>query len=245
MINIAICDDEPNIRAYLSSLVKKQNTEYEITEYASADEYLSADKEHDLLFLDIEMQDSASGKDDTDKNGMWLAREIRSRDKGKQPIIIFVTGYKDYVFDAFDVGAFHFLIKPIDMEKFADVFHRAAKQILAEQEQQRKNLIIQYNNTNKVIPFSHIYYVESQNHKAVIHSKEDEFEYYARMEDLEMELSGQFYRIHRGYLINLSYVDEYNKLEVTLMNGDKLLISKYKYDDFVRAYLDYVAEDGL
>ena len=45
MINIAICDDEPNIRAYLSSLVKKQNTECEITEYASADEYLSADKE--------------------------------------------------------------------------------------------------------------------------------------------------------------------------------------------------------
>ena len=176
---------------------------------------------------------------------MWLAREIRSRGKGKQPIIIFVTGYKEYVFDAFDVDAFHFLIKPIDEEKFADVIQRAAKQILAEQEQQNKNLVIQYNNTNKAIPFSHIYYVESQNHKAVIHCKEGEFEYYARMEDLEMELLGQFYRIHRGYLINLSYVDEYNKLEVTLMNGDKLLISKYKYDDFVRAYLDFVAGDGL
>ena len=245
MIKIAICDDEPNIRIYLSSLVKKQNLECEITEYASADEYLSADKEHDLLFLDIEMEDSASGKGNTDKNGMWLAREIRSRGKGKQPIIIFVTGYKEYVFDAFDVGAFHFLIKPIDKEKFADVFHRAAKQILAEQEQKKRNLVIQYNNTSKVIPFNHIFYVESRNHKAVIHAKEGEFEYYATMENLAMELSGQFYRIHRGYLINLSYVDEYNKQEVTLMNGDKLLISKYKYDDFVRAYLDYVAEDGL
>lgn len=255
MINIAICDDEPTIRAYISSLVKKQNPECEITEYASADEYLSADKEHDLLFLDIEMQGSTpakndmdksdTDKNDTEKNGMWLAREIRNRDKGKQPVIVFVTGYKDYVFDAFDVGAFHFLIKPIDREKFADVFHRAKKQILAEQERQKRNLIIQYNNSNKAIPFSHIYYVESQNHKAVIHSKEGRFEYYARMEDLEMELSGQFYRIHRGYIINLSYVDEYNKSEVTLMNGDKLLISKYKYDNFVRAYLDYVAEDSL
>ena len=62
MINIAICDDEPNIRAYLSSLVKKQNAECEITEYASADEYLSSGKEHDLLFLDIEMQDMAKTK---------------------------------------------------------------------------------------------------------------------------------------------------------------------------------------
>ena len=245
MINIAICDDEPNIRAYLSSLVKKQNMECEIAEYASADEYLSADRAHDLLFLDIGMQDSPSDKGDTDKNGMWLAREIRSNDKGKQPIIIFVTGYKEYVFDAFDVDAFQYLLKPIETQKFADVFHRAAKRILAEQEQQKKNLVIQYNNANKAIPLSHIYYVESRNHKAVIHAQEGEFEYYARMEDLEMELSGQFYRIHRGYLINLSYVDEYNKLEVTLMNGDKLLISKYKYDNFVRAYLDYVAEDSL
>ena len=245
MINIAICDDEPNIRAYLSSLVKKQNTECEITEYASADEYLSANREHDLVFLDIEMQDCKSVKGDTDKNGMWLAREIRSNDKGKQSIIIFVTGYKEYVFDAFDVDAFQYLLKPIDTQKFADVFHRAAKRILAEQEQQKKNLVIQYNNANKAIPLSHIYYVESQNHKAVNHAQEGEFEYYARMEDLEMELSGQFYRIHRGYLINLSYVDEYNKLEANMMNGDKLLISKYKYDGFVRAYLDYIAGDSL
>ncbi len=245
MINIAICDDESNIRDYLSSLVKKQNMECEITEYASADEYLSVDRVHDLLFLDIEMQDSPSGKGDAGKNGMWLAREIRSRDSGKQPIIIFVTGYSEYVFDAFDVDAFQYLLKPIDTQKFAEVFHRAAKQISALQEQQRRNLVIQYNNTNKAIPLNHIYYVESRNHKAVIHSKEGKFEYYAKMEDLETELSGQFYRIHRGYLINLSYVDEYSKLEVTLMNGDKLLVSKYKYDNFVRAYLDYMAEDGL
>ena len=245
MIDIAICDDESNIRDYLSSLIKKQDVECEITEYAFADEYLSADRGYDLLFLDIEMRDSPPGRGGADRNGMWLAREIRSRENGKQPVIIFVTGYEEYVFEAFDVDAFQYLLKPIDTQKFAEVFHRAVKQILAEQEQQKRNLVIQYNNTNKAIPFSHIYYVESRNHKAVIHSKEGEFEYYAKMEDLETKLSGQFYRIHRGYLINLSYVDEYSKLEVTLMNGDKLLISKYKYDDFVRAYLDYIAEDGL
>lgn len=245
MINVAICDDEPNIRAYLSSLLKKQDTECEITEYASVDEYLSADRGHDLLFLDIEMRDSPPGKDSMEKNGMWLAREIRGRENGKQPVIIFVTGYKEYVFDAFDVDAFQYLLKPVDTQKFAAVFHKAARQISAEQEQKKRNLVIQYKNTNKAIPFSHIYYVESRNHRVVIHSKEGEFAYYAKMEELERELSVRFYRIHRGYLINLSYVDEYSKLEVTLMNGEKLLISKYKYDDFVRAYLDYMAEDSL
>lgn len=59
MIRIAICDDEKNIRAYLRTLVRKQDKESEITEYASADEYLSDGAGHDLLFLDIELNSSA------------------------------------------------------------------------------------------------------------------------------------------------------------------------------------------
>ena len=61
-IKIAICDDEKNIRAYLSSLVRKQGAECEIAEYASADEYLLDQTEYDLLFLDIELDGAASSK---------------------------------------------------------------------------------------------------------------------------------------------------------------------------------------
>ena len=44
-----------SMRSYLVSLIKKQGGECSITEYASADEYLSDGKEHDIIFLDIEM----------------------------------------------------------------------------------------------------------------------------------------------------------------------------------------------
>ena len=54
MIRIAICDDEKNIRAYLRILVRKQDLESEITEYASADEYLSGGMEHDKKTLVIQ-----------------------------------------------------------------------------------------------------------------------------------------------------------------------------------------------
>ncbi len=60
-IKIAVCDDEKNIRSYLVLLIKKQGGEYGITEYASADEYLSDGKEHDIIFLDIEMGGSGAG----------------------------------------------------------------------------------------------------------------------------------------------------------------------------------------
>lgn len=240
MIKIAVCDDEKNVRAYISSLVKKQNTECEITEYASADDYLSGNQDHDIIFLDIEMKNSTSDNGDTDKNGMWLAKEIRSRDKEKQPIIIFVTGYEEYVYDAFDVDALQYLIKPVDTQKFAQVFDRAVKQVSAEQERQKKTLVITLGDTGKAIAWSDIYYLESRNHKVVVYTKEGELEYYARLEDLETELQGQFYRIHRGYLVNLSYVDEYDKTEIRMANGDKLLLSRRKYNDFVKAYLRFM-----
>lgn len=235
MVKIAICDDEKNIRAYLSALVKKQGMECEITEYAAAEDYFADGAEHDILFLDIELEGPGQ-----DMDGMKMARQIRGMEDTKQPIIIFITGYEKYVYDAFDVGAFQYLLKPVDEQKFAGVFRRAAEQAAAYTEQDKKALMIQYGGTGKTIPLRDIYYMESQNHKIAVHMKDGVLEYYAKMSDLEEELQGQFCRVHKGYLINLSYVDEYNKTEVTLTNGDKLLISKYKYEDFVKAYLRFM-----
>ncbi len=236
MIRIAICDDEEKTRAYLSSLIRKQSCTCEITEYASAEDYLSGPQEADLLFLDI-------GLDPSGSDGMALARQLRQRTAGKQPVIIFVTGYEKYVFDAFDVGAFQYLLKPVDEEKFSGVFARAAQQ--AEKNQGNilynvRTLTLQSFHTCRTIPLYDIYYVESSNHRAIFHLLDEEFTCYARIRDLEMELQGAFFRIHKGYLVNLSYVEEYSKTELTLTNGEHLLISKYKYQDFVKEYLHFL-----
>lgn len=233
-IRIAICDDEKNIRAYLRTLVRKLDSESEITEYASADEYLLDGTEHDLLFLDIELNGRMPGMD-----GMGLARRIRSMELVRQPIIIFVTGYEKYVYDAFDVDAFQYLLKPIDEQKFAEVFSRAAGRILSEAEEKKRTLVIQCGSESRAIPLDSIYYMESRNHKVVLYLKEGELEYYAKIGDLEEELQGRFYRIHRGYLVNLAYVEGYDKAEVMLANGDRLPLSK-KFDDFAAAYLRFM-----
>lgn len=292
-IKIAVCDDEQYIRSYLISLIRKQNYETEITEYASAVAYLSDTAEYDLLFLDIEMNNScpehtpvpdgqaifstenaalhgeqASSSTeytalhgeqtsssteytalhgeqadyDTGNriNGMELARRIRASEGGPQPLIIFVTGYENYVYDAFDVDAFQYLLKPVDPQKFAEVFRRAAERITAGGQQQQKKLVIQYAGTNRVLPLSDIYYMESQGHKIVLHLKDTTLEYYARLGELEQALQGQFCRIHKGFLVNLAYVEGYSRAEVTLANGDKLNLSKYKYDGFVKAHLRFI-----
>ena len=235
MIRTAICDDEANTRAYLSALIQAQPYPCEIVEYASAGDCLADHREIDLLFLDIELNPPGAGPD-----GMALARKIRERDSTTQPVIIFVTGYDRYVFDAFDVGAFQYLLKPVNEEKFAQVFARAVAQIETGREKQGRVLTLQSANASRTVPLNSIYYIESSDHKVVLRLKDGELAYYAKIGDLEQELQDQFYRIHKGYLVNLSYVSGYSKAEVTMTNGEKLLLSKYKYQDFVKAYLRFL-----
>ena len=235
MIRIAICDDEAPTRAYLASLIRAQDCPCEVVEYASAGDCLADHRGIDLLFLDIEL--NATGPD-----GMALARQIREQSAVTQPVIIFVTGYERYVFDAFDVGAFQYLLKPVDEEKFAQVFARAVEQIKAGRVQPQLShaLTLQSAGTSRTVPLDSIYYIESSNHKVVLRLKGGEFSCYAKIRDLEAELGDQFFRVHKGYLVNLAYVEGYSKTELTLTNGEKLLISKYKYQDFVKAYLRFV-----
>lgn len=232
MIQIAICDDEQNSRKYLRTLIQEQNTACEIMEYASGEELLHSENAYDVLFLDIDLKEELSG--------MQLAKRIRSCEQKRQPILIFITGYKEYVFDAFDVDAFHYLVKPVSKEKFAEVCEKAFHQIKEDKEPYVRTIHIQSGTINKVISMDEIFYVESQNHKVFFHTKHGVYDYYAKISDLEEQLKESFFRIHKGFLINLTYIDYYTKSEVVLLSGERLPLSKYKYADFVKAYLRFM-----
>lgn len=232
MIQIAVCDDEEASRVYLISLIKAQDTECVIAEFESAGEYLKSGRKFDLVYIDIELGT------DGGTDGMELARQIRNNGTSNSPVIIFVTGHEEYVYEAFDVGAFQYLIKPVDKERFAAIFGRAIKFI--DGQSRGQELEIHFANTVKNIPLGDIFYVESFNHKVVVHSKEGRVEYYARIGELEQSMRGRFFRIHRGYLVNLDYVESYSRTEAVMSCGDSVLISKYKYADFVKAYMRHI-----
>lgn len=231
MIRTAICDDQPDTRTALAALVRAQPYPCDLVEYASAAECLADPQPPDLLFLDIGL--GPAGPD-----GMALARRMRERGGAQQPVIIFVTGYDRYVFDAFDVGAFQYLLKPVDEQKFAEVFARAAA--LLEARRSPRALTLRFAHASKTVPVDAIRYIESSGHKVTLHLREGEFSCYAKLNELEAELQGSFFRIHKGYLVNLAYLSSYTRAEVTLTSGERLLLSKYKYRDFVKAYLRFL-----
>ena len=117
-MNIAVVDDEKVILEQISGLVRKQMQDCCLDSYATGEEVLEAEKRLDIVFLDIQM----GGMD-----GIETARRLRERQD--DIVLIFVTGNREYVFDALDLYAFHYLLKPVDENKFREVLERAAREV--------------------------------------------------------------------------------------------------------------------
>ena len=235
-MQVAICDDEKNIRELIGDKVKTQFQEAAIDFYSSGDELLLSEKPMDILFLDIQM----SGR-----NGIDTARELRKKDK--RSIIIFVTAAEEYVFQAFDVGAFHYIVKPIDDEKFAEVLCRAVDQLeeknFNEKAQEEKHLLINNGGVHIKVKIDDIIYAEVFNRKVVIHKMDETIEYYGKMSDLETLAGDSFFRPHRAYLINFKYVEKYDSTTIYLEKGTALM-AKQNYSEFVKKYMKYNQRRG-
>ena len=234
MIEIAICDDEKIIIKRIADLIKKQNTDCHIESFQAGNELLAAKRHFDLIFLDIQMEGI---------NGMETAKAVREYDR--KAVIVFVTAVKEYVFDAFDVGAFHYLLKPIGEEKFAEVFENAVKEIKERQiQKETPTLFIKTKNKNYTFNQNEIIFIESRNRKAEIHTTKNTLEVYAVMNELQQELGNSFYRCHRGYLVNMEHITEYSSDMIEMDNGERVYLAKEKYQEFVKAYMRYLRNGG-
>lgn len=90
--------------------------------------------------------------------------------------------------EAFDVNAFHYLVKPIDEDKFTEVFSRAWKEASAFREQAKKYIIVKSFDAQQKLLLKNIYYIESRNKKVIIHTTDKTLEVYGKMEELENSL---------------------------------------------------------
>lgn len=234
MLKIAICDDEQPIRDYLKKLTEKC-TDAQVHVFANGEELLSDPTVYDIILLDI----SLNRKPDSGKpNGMEVAKKIRET---SDVIIIFVTALKEYVFEGYDVGAFHYLLKPVDEQKFMEVMDKAISQI--KKEKNTQPLIIRMDGNYIKIPVNNIIYAENEARKIVLHTKnmkEETYSFYEKMEVLEKKLGDHFFRSHRGFLVNLQEVVRYDNANIELKNGDRVFLAKQKYNDFVTAYMNYL-----
>ena len=228
-LNIAICDDEEIIREQIKELTEKEKSGLCMELYETGDALLASGKQFDIVFLDIQMEGT---------DGIETAKRLRQRDE--DTILIFITGIREYVFEAFDVAAFHYLLKPIEEEKFREVFRRAGRELEKRKSKRRETVFIKTRNRSFSLEKDSILYIESRGKKVEIHTTGETIEAYASMNEMEEQLGGGFFRCHRGYLVNMAYVAEYDSGSITLNNGEYVYLAKEKYGEFVKAYMRYL-----
>ena len=228
-LNIAVCDDEKAIREQINELIEKEKPGVCPEFYETGDSLLAAGKQFDIVFLDIQM-------DGTD--GIETAKLLRQRDE--DAILIFITGIREYVFKAFDVAAFHYLLKPIEEDKFHEVFQRAKRELEKRKKQRRETIFIKTRNRSFTLEKDSILYIESRAKKVEIHTVGENIEVYASMNEMQAQLGDGFYRCHRGYLVNMAFVAEYDSESITLNNGEYIYLAKEKYGEFVKNYMRYL-----
>lgn len=232
---IAVCDDNIVECTRLSQKVQKLLSEREIEaammNFYSGQALTACSQNFDILFLDIKM---------AVMDGLETARLLKER--GQEFILIFITSAEEYVYDAFDLEAFQYLVKPVDEEKLERVLCAAVDKRIKPKE---NFLIFSRNRQVSKINLNDVLYFEITGRIIRIHFKDRCADYYEKISDLERKLSAlDFFRCHKSYLVNLKFVREFTKTEIFMENGECLFLSRRRAQDFSRAFLSCLKRQG-
>jgi DNA-binding LytR/AlgR family response regulator len=226
MLRIAICDDDLNFTGELETLVIQESHKLGIrveTEVFSDGKTLlksfQKGDHYELIFIDIEMKQI---------DGITAARRIREMDR--TVLLIYVSGYDEYLKELFEVEPFRFLSKPLDHAKFALYFKASCKRISETEAYYQYT----FNREIRKVPIKDIVYFESSNRIVNIHLKDGSCErFYGKLNNIEKELADSrqnFLRIHQSYLVNYDYVKKMNFFNITICFINKELELKISED---------------
>lgn len=235
MLSIAVCDDEArecySLGLQIRKIMENLNIPCIIRTFGSGRELLEAQENFDIIFLDVIMD----GVD-----GLETARLIR--EKAYDRFLVFVSSSREYVFDAYEAEPFWYLVKPVTDQKLKRILQKmVAKMEIHPQE----FILVSKDRQKKKILLGDIYYFEVRGRVMDIHCTEGTVTYYEKMGELEKELQGMdFFRCHKSYLVNLKYVAGYNRQELILDNGEKIVIAKRRYEGFCQEILRYMRTNG-
>lgn len=236
MLHFAVCDDEPYMLDRFSAqvedcLVRLGCRDFRISRFSSGRALLEAGERFDLIFLDIQM---------APPDGMETAEALRRRGDGC--LVVFLTVLQERVFDAFEVRAFDYLVKPADPARLRRTLGRALEDL---ERRRARSLLIQRGTAREVVPLDEIAYCEVIGRKIYLHRESGGVvDYYDKLADLERRLGGGFFRCHRSYLVNLDHVRGCGGGQVRLSGGEAVPVSRLREGELTQALLRRMRERG-
>lgn len=233
MIRIAVVEDEEifitQLTQYLQDYQTESGEEFDIRVYTDGDGITADYKaQYDIILMDIQMKFI---------DGMTAAEEIRKLDT--KVIIIFITNMQQYAIRGYEVGALDYVLKPVSYFAFTQKLMRAISKI---RKREKQFITFPVKGGVQRVEISDIYYVESEGHKLIYHTRKEDYISFGTIKSVEETLTdADFARGNKGYLINLEHVEGILD-KCALIKGEKLVISRPRMNAFMKSLTRYWGE---
>lgn len=216
-MNIVVCDDNALCRQSISNSISRWASmhclNFAIVQhvFSSTEDLLYAWEnglEIDMLFLDIQIPGEMSGLD--------LAKELRK--KGSQVCIVFTTNYSEYACEGYSVSALRYLRKPVQDNQVFECLDISYRQWSYSQ---GTSIFLDTQKRKIIIPCKQIIYIEIQGHYLTVHPIESmPIQIRGNIACIAEKLPPQmFVQCHRSFIVNLSYVRNITKSDITLVGN--------------------------
>lgn len=224
MIKTIIIEDDEILRKGLQQMLRLYAPHFEVIAEAetviAAVEHLVANQP-DIVFLDI-MLIGGTGFD--------VLKQYQEKKGFPKFQIVFITAFEEYATKAFRMSALDYLLKPIDPDELKEVIAKIDKnksiyqpsfELLTEQlskQNATKKIALPSANGIHIILVDDIVYAQADSNYCTIVLKDKQQIIVSKpLKEYEELLADKgFLRIHQSYLINIDYVQFFDKIEYTV-----------------------------
>lgn len=197
-MHICICEDNAMERKYLYKLltreIEKRSWDCRISQFSCGSDFINSldQEEYDLVFMDIFLGDCS---------GVDAAAKLKEKDS--EVSLIFTTNSPDFYKDGFDVGALHYLLKPVKPEELSEALNRCARLVGSAS----RMLTVMSHGVERKIAIPQIMYIEVLNKSCTIYTTSEAFAVNLPLKQLIEQIdSPQILQCHRSFCINLAFV---------------------------------------
>lgn len=233
-MNIGILEYDEKVAYQLETIINDECSQVQIKRWekeSDLKEDISQGGNYKILILSLEREPMAI-----------IEYSKRLQEIYSELKIIYTTELNPMIFETFYSTPTYILSKPLDTEHARRALRRSLKELSLSRE---KNFTIINKQGIFTIPYTNIYYVESDKRKLNIYGKGGLIKSInLKISDfLQYEHGIYFLQCHKSYAVNLLHVSQLEKYEIVLENGEKLPISQSRYVDTRAKYLNYLENE--